>query len=151
VKLEDYIPSVETCKKLRSLGLAQKSIYTWVLEQHSENPRWVLSSDPPQDEYQYSAFSVGELGTILSEIPMRLYPHQLSLMSAMGSMAITEAEFRSKMLIFFIENEMMSHDWMAMWIKDKEEEKMDNFADDGRGAVKLNEARKKAEDEDEAA
>ena len=117
MKLEDYIPSVETCKKLRGLGLAQESIYTWVLEQHSENPRWVLSSDPPQDEYQYSSFSVGELGTILSEIPMRLYPHQLSLMSAMGSMAISEAEFRAKMLIFFIENEMMSHDWMAMWVE----------------------------------
>ena len=146
MKLEDYIPSVDTCKKLRELGLSQESIYTWVLEQHSENPRWVLSSDPPQNEYQYSAFSVGELGTILSEIPMRLYPHQLSLMTAMGSMAITEAEFRSKMLIFFIENEMMSHDWTAMWIKDKDE-KMDNFADDGRGAVKLNEARQKAEDE----
>ena len=150
MKLEDYIPSVDTCKKLRELGLSQESIYTWVLEQHSENPRWVLSSDPPQNEYQYSAFSVGELGTILSEIPMRLYPHQLSLMTAMGSMAITEAEFRSKMLIFFIENEMMSHDWTAMWIKDKDE-KMENFADDGRGAVKLNEARQKAEDEDEAA
>ena len=146
MKLEDYIPSVETCKKLRELGLSQESIYTWVLEQHSANPRWVLSSDPPQNEYQYSAFSVGELGTILSEIPMRLYPHQLSLMTAMGSMAITEAEFRSKMLIFFIENEMMSHDWTAMWIKDKDE-KMENFADDGRGAVKLNEARQKAEDE----
>ena len=146
MKLEDYIPSVDTCKKLRELGLSQESIYTWVLEQHSENPRWVLSSDPPQNEYQYSAFSVGELGTILSEIPMRLYPHQLSLMTAMGSMAITEAEFRSKMLIFFIENEMMSHDWTAMWIKDKDE-KMENFADDGRGAVKLNEARQKAEDE----
>ena len=48
--------------------------------------------------------------------------------------------------IFFIENEMMSHDWTAMWIKDKDE-KMENFADDGRGAVKLNEARQKAEDE----
>ena len=117
MKLEDYIPSVDTCKKLRELGLSQESIYTWVLEQHSENPRWVLSSDPPQNEYQYSAFSVGELGTILSEIPMRLYPHQLSLMSAMGSMAITEAEFRSKLLLFFIENGMMSHDWMAMWVK----------------------------------
>ena len=121
MKLEDYIPSVETCKKLRELGLSQESIYTWVLEQHSENPRWVLSSDPPQNEYQYSAFSVGELGTILSEIPMRLYPHQLSLMTAMGSMAITEAEFRSKMLIFFIENEMMSHDWTAMWLRDSDE------------------------------
>ena len=147
MKLEDYIPSVETCKKLRSLGLAQESIYTWVLEQHSENPKWVLSSDPPQDEYQYSAFSVGELGTILSEIPMRLYPHQLSLMTAMGSMAITEAEFRSKMLIFFIENGMMSHDWMAMWVKKGKEKMMENFADDGRGAVKLNEAREKADDE----
>ena len=147
MKLENYVPSVETCKKLRELGLAQESIYTWVLEQHSENPRWVLSSDPPQDEYQYSAFSVGELGTILSEIPMRLYPHQLSLMTAMGSMAITEAEFRSKMLIFFIENGMMSHDWMAMWVKMGKEKMMENFADDGRGAVKLNEAREKADDE----
>ena len=147
MKLEDYIPSVDTCKKLRELSLSQESIYTWVLEQHSENPRWVLSSDPPQDEYQYSAFSVGELGTILSEIPMRLYPHQLSLMTAMGSMAITEAEFRSKMLIFFIENGMMSHDWMAMWVKKGKEKMMENFADDGRGAVKLNEAREKADDE----
>ena len=147
MKLENYVPSVETCRKLREAGLAQESIYTWVMEQHTEDPQWVLSSDPPQGEYQYSAYSVGELGTMLSEIPMRLYPHQLSLMSAMGSMAISEAEFRAKMLIFFIENEMMSHDWMAMWIKDKEEEMMENFADDGRGAVKLNEAREKADDE----
>ena len=121
MKLEDYIPSVETCRKLREAGLAQESIYTWVLEQHTQDPQWVLSSEPPQNEYQYSAFSVGELGTLLSEIPMRLYPHQLSLMSAMGSMAMSEAEFRSKMLLFFIENGMMSHDWMAMWVKkDKE-------------------------------
>jgi len=147
MKLENYVPSVETCKKLRDAGLAQESIYTWVLEQHTEDPKWVLSSDPPQGEYQYSAYSVGELGTMLSEIPMRLYPHQLSLMTAMGSMAITEAEFRSKMLIFFIENEMMSHDWMAMWVKKGKEKMMDNFADDGRGAPKLNEAREKADDE----
>ena len=121
MKLEDYIPSVETCRKLREAGLAQESIYTWVMEQHTQDPKWVLSSDPPQGEFQYSAYSVGELGTLLSEIPMRLYPHQLSLMSAMGSMAMSEAEFRSKMLLFFIDNGMMSHDWMAMWVKkDKE-------------------------------
>ena len=42
---------------------------------------------------------------------------------------------------------MMSHDWMAMWVKKGKEKIMENFADDGRGAVKLNEARQKAEDE----
>jgi hypothetical protein len=47
-------------------------------------------------------------------------------MSAMGSMAMSEAEFRSKMLLFFIDNGMMSHDWMAMWVKkDKEVEDED--------------------------
>jgi len=64
---------------------------------------------------------------MLSEIPMRLYPHQLSLMSAMGSMAMSEAEFRSKILLFFIENELMSHDWTAMWIN-KEDEKIPDEA-----------------------
>ena len=147
MKLENYVPSVETCRKLRDAGLVQESIYTWVLEQHTEDPQWVLSGELPQGEYQYSAYSVGELGTMLSEIPMRLYPHQLSLMSAMGSMAITEAEFRSKLLLFFIENGMMSHDWMAMWVKKGKEKMMENFADDGRGAPKLNEAREKADDE----
>jgi hypothetical protein len=37
MKLEDYIPSVETCRKLREAGLAQESIYTWVLEQHTQD------------------------------------------------------------------------------------------------------------------
>ena len=128
MKLENYVPSVETCRKLREAGLVQESIYTWVLEQHTEDPKWVLSGELPQGEYQYSAYSVGELGTMLSEIPMRLYPHQLSLMSAMGSMAITEAEFRSKLLLFFIVNDMMSHDWMAMWVKKVEKVVKDEAA-----------------------
>ena len=121
MKIERYVPSVETCRKLRDVGLVQESIYTWVLEQHTENPNWVISGEQPQGEYQYSAYSVGELGTMLSEIPMRLYPHQLSLMSAMGSMAMSEAEFRAKILLFFIENELMSHDWTAMWINKEDE------------------------------
>lgn len=122
MKLENYVPSIETCRRLKGAGLVQKSIYTWMKEQHSENPEWVLTADSPLGDEYYSAYTVGELGTMLSEIPMNLYPHQLSLMSAMGSLAIGEAEFRSKMILFMVENEMMNEDWLSMWVKNIDHE-----------------------------
>mgnify|MGYP003138887501 CR=1 FL=1 len=117
LSLAKYVPKLETCKKLKNAGLVQKSLYYWMKEQHTEEDSWVLTGNKPEGVESFSAYTVGELGDILCEIPMRLYPHQVSLMSAMGNLTISEAEFRSKMVLFLVNEDLMPEDWMAMWVE----------------------------------
>jgi len=113
MKLDQIVPSLETCQKLKEVGLEQDSLHSWVLQP----PDWVLVDEASADFEQCAAFTVGELGLMLVETTIRYYPHQLSLMSALGSLTISEAEFRAKMILFMLDCGLMTDDWKVMWIE----------------------------------
>jgi|TARA_Y100000310_G_scaffold1849_1_gene2333 hypothetical protein len=112
VRIETFVPNVETCQRLKDVGLKQDSLYSWVFHP----PDWVLDGAASAEFDQCSAFTVGELGLMLMETEIRHYPHQVSLMSALGSLTISEAEFRAKMILFMIDCGFMTDDWKVLWI-----------------------------------
>lgn len=80
MELKDQVCGLELAKKLKELGMKQKSLWWWVLERHSGGkPVWILlyNSDKFYKEWvvyhnreSYSAFTVAELGEVL---PLTLF------------------------------------------------------------------------------
>jgi hypothetical protein len=72
--LEQQVPNLELCKRLKELGVKQESLFYWV--KNSEEYGFQLEYKPDyvhKDLGRYSAFTVAELGEVLPyEISGRL-------------------------------------------------------------------------------
>lgn len=125
MKLEDQVASLELSKRLKELGVRQESAFYWRQEVVNLEPEWVLRTWHTGDEREeISAFTVAELGEMLpvkvveakDDIPMyKKYwengmrdLHSVGYESPMHKICLqefdrTEANARSKMLIYLIE------------------------------------------------
>lgn len=70
MKLEDQVCSLELAKRLKELGVKQKTSYfTWIVYDHPDLGTELAVSDDviwrAKEEHHYSAFSVAELGEML--------------------------------------------------------------------------------------
>jgi len=96
MKLEDQVVSLELARKLKALGVEQKSLFKWT-DEISGKPYIVYSQDKNYS-YHYSAFTVAELGEMLG-IHLGEFRPQLA--------DETEADYRAKMLIHLIESKVV--------------------------------------------
>lgn len=126
VKLENQVCSLELSKKLKELGVKQESLFYWV----RPVDKWLLTpvitdedkiylehsiNDVLQMEH-YSAFTVAELGNMLpnwTKTIKRLSDDWVCIVRHKHNdinnhaFSDTEANCRSKMLIYLIENKLM--------------------------------------------
>lgn len=127
MKIEDQVCSLELAKKLKELGVKQESFCFWY---KNYSPDWQLRTDRDcLGEYWggnliYSAFTVAELGAIL---PMKLKYKGMNLILQSNCKNIvayriandlnsyilhqiqdTEANARAKMLIYLLENKLVT-------------------------------------------
>ncbi len=126
MKLENQVCSLELAKKLKELGVKQKSLIWWIYIVSSSyegdddfatrKEGWKLSQAPWKDEKNsYSAFTVAELGEMLPQgcasfrcshsneykcVPPRILQEYSTMIGN------TEADARAKMLIYLIENNL---------------------------------------------
>lgn len=114
MKLEDQVVSLELAKKLKELGVRQESLFYW-------NDCWMgkptldraIHSDNGKESY--SAFTVAELGEMLPHHNIKMYNIQPRIQLRIGGKELnafveaeTEADARAKMLIYLIENKLIS-------------------------------------------
>lgn len=135
MKLEDQVCSLELAKKLKELGVEQKSLFVW--EYYNDTcyavkffPFAIVINDFTQAEL-YSAFTVAELGEMLPDYIKRTGSQSndqpiISQKSSFNSINyyyifgeyknggmypifsdINEANARAKMLIYLLENELV--------------------------------------------
>ncbi len=114
MKLEDQVTNLELSKKLKELGVKQESLFVWY-----GLPFWipVLDTFKNKDGLElYSAFTVAELGEML--------PHHVTSTKSINNYWYSdwqfnngtehveesdkEADVRAKMLIYLIENKLIS-------------------------------------------
>lgn len=130
MKLENQVCSIDLAKKLKELGVAQKSIWNWFpyyefVNKEDKNPTQIyrLREGGIIGKGHYSAFTVAELGEML--------PEQVYTIKGEGDFycwsdiewtneeglfddhidpiyADTEADARAKMLIYLIENKLIN-------------------------------------------
>lgn len=131
--LEKQVCSLELSKRLKELGVKQESAFQWVPypDGSTKYGEWYLQAVPMRDGkgiYNMtgvSAFTVAELGELLPDIPhyrLRIEkigsswgvqfravsydaPHGEVLFAWAAS---TEADARAKMLIYLLENKLIS-------------------------------------------
>lgn len=133
MKLENQVVSLEYAKKLKELGVKQESIYYWRSVSNNTAPEpenWyyshhIVPSDEPVPEHFNnarlrfcSAFTVAELGNLISTVKgIRLDSTRHTTMDE-WSIAIseteriyadTEADARAKMLIYLLENNLITN------------------------------------------
>jgi hypothetical protein len=116
MKIENQVVSLELAKKLKELGVKQESIFCWCDE--GDDLCLLEQGDAEILEKEYiSAFTVAELGEILppfyrstnvgkDEIQWFEVTHTFDLKPAFYDE--TEADARAKMLIYLIENNLIT-------------------------------------------
>lgn len=124
MKLEQQVTSLEISKRLKELGVKQES-YFWyrAFTDKDEQLYFVLGHHDSQAMFQrdYSAFTVAELGEILPEFVESYKSHDegfnwfcrkfeegdILKYTALEN-ADTEADARGKMLIYLLENKLIT-------------------------------------------
>ena len=110
--LEKQVVSLELAKRLKELGVKQESLFWWVEipadKQLYIQPEYTAKLFSPR----YSAFTVAELGEML---PRGTISHKLgkewyflNREKTRDVIADTEADCRSKMLIYLVENKLLT-------------------------------------------
>lgn len=121
MKLEEQVTNLELAKKLKELGVKQDSLFYWVkLGKRitgNDNNEW--SIDYKESEYLWqafiSAFTVAELGEMLPGIyhPYKEnnnkwhWVREKEQLNKVGH-ELTEADARAAMLIYLLENKLIS-------------------------------------------
>lgn len=132
MKLEQQVVSLELAKKLKELGVKQESLFYWSMQvggHFSPQFRGYTSALSGRQVPYFSAFTVAELGEMLpteyreknrwhySLVMSRTHTIHLNYWSVRyehedGSyeqrQADTEADARAKMLIYLIENDLVT-------------------------------------------
>ena len=129
MKLEDQVCRIELAKKLKELGVEQKSLWCWISKYEYSNmvetqePKlfeWYLNGEPDHtDEITYSAYTVAELGDLSS-------CHFISQKEMTGGwkclqrkavpddsnvfFASTEANVRARTLVYLLENKLLDNE-----------------------------------------
>ncbi len=132
MKIKNQVTSLELSKKLRRLGVPQKSIFWWArkfapgmepLKQYTleyGKPEYSEYLSYPQNEIEkhiYSAFTSAELGELLPDYYVSFrngykeygcLPYkECNRRKSQGKWAYTEANARAEMLIYLIENNLL--------------------------------------------
>ena len=125
MKLEDQVCSLELAKKLKELGVKQESLWVWLpYLEGDDTTRWEIERSRHGLYAPVSAFTVAELGEMLPEYVMRGGMRHTIRQQRAGSMRFvsyehdqfncmiqngnTEADARAKMLIYLIENNLIT-------------------------------------------
>jgi len=137
MKLEDQVCSLELAKKLKQLGVAQKSVFQWASTTTTDETseyglRWIheIRKGGIIGKDGYSAFTVAELGEMLPWMinndspPYYLEAHKIiqtvdideweivyarsNYPDLIHKRADTEADARAKMLIYLLENKLIN-------------------------------------------
>lgn len=121
MKLQDQVISLELAKNLKELGVKQDSLFYWWKPIDGD---WILVEKKEQDEgYQmegraFSAFTVAELGEMLpcdfvsgKDISEKFccWSESNTIVLDFIEFAKTEANARAKMLIYLINNNLISY------------------------------------------
>lgn len=132
--LEQQVSSKESSQRLRELGVPQESLFSWIYTDAplADGSRWklVVTSSLGDSHWElggekdtYSAFTVAELGEMLpEEVTIKgedcslemVNPKWYSIRSlALGKLKVsfeadTEAEARAKMIIYLLENKLIT-------------------------------------------
>lgn len=116
MKLEDQVCSLELAKKLKELGVPQNSYFSWLVASDGER----LMTNPVNNTYKYfeqcSAYLASELGEMLLPlIPVQIEgvwqapsPKDQTVQKLGKVKEVTEADARAKMLIYLLENNLLS-------------------------------------------
>lgn len=122
MKLEQQVVSLEIAKKLKDLGVEQKSLWYWVYDEKDITHQVIRNEEPFISDYQikYSAFTVAELGELLPKdshydhcstvkgYQWRVCAHDRAYRGELGrAFADTEADSRAKMLIYLKEHKLI--------------------------------------------
>lgn len=122
--LESQVASLELSKKLKELGVKQESLFVWVTDTRKQKPHFIKLEGSPSTIImsgyvsKVSAFTVAELGELIVETGhgmMPNYSNQLEkgwyrfiLTRQKQIFATTEADARAKMLIYLLENKLIT-------------------------------------------
>lgn len=124
MKLNQQVCSLELAQKLKTLGVKQESLFGWV----EDDGGIFISDDPKRWIYSFSAFTVAELGEMLPWMidgrfvcctkgrdgSWNIYYEKNSLGFPIEGVRIddqgadTEADARTKMLIYLLENKLIT-------------------------------------------
>ena len=126
--LEQQVCSFELAKKLKELGVKQESLFYWHETARLDGVH-VLNQKYSDDKFCFSAFSVAELGEMLPECyftqhrlnaEWECYQNFTKIIEGtkplqkeypenhVSMFASTEADARAKMLIYLIENNLIT-------------------------------------------
>lgn len=120
MKLEQQVVSLELSKRLKEFGVKQESLFFW----NKYGDKWLLDKHSNSDLDKndgYSAFTVAELGEMLPNFVESYKSHDdgfnwfcrrfvdgdISKYNALQT-ANTEADARAKMLIYLLENKLIT-------------------------------------------
>lgn len=120
--LEKQVTSLETSKKLRQLGVKQESLFYWVGDSDKKYGLWNCIGHTPQCMFKdkddiFSAFTCSELGELLPKDYISKYSDDYKWMVYWWDWAVykryvegqnTEVEARAKMLIYLLENKIIT-------------------------------------------
>lgn len=120
--LEQQVCSLDLAKRLKELGVKQESYFWWVdpSDGTREEAIWFIRDNHVGYKEHVSAFTVAELGEMLPKIENLVSQFfdnghcQIALMSegyqaaSIGIEADTEADARAKMLIYLLENKLIT-------------------------------------------
>jgi hypothetical protein len=120
MKLENQVCSLELSKKLKELGVKQESLFWWFCDGSQAHRIIYGNTDVPMTKYTlHSAFTVAELGELLplfvdtSKNDKGEY-YTETIASVLGwkddqvFFEKTEAGARAKMLIYLLENKLIT-------------------------------------------
>lgn len=122
MKLEQQLTSLELSKKLKELGVKQESYFYWVLKptyyEFVLRPKEDHQSIEPKlrkNYEQYNAFTVAELGEMLPDYFSSQKRDKIdndficwNIKLQVDFRADTEADARAKMLIYLLENNLIT-------------------------------------------
>jgi hypothetical protein len=117
--IEQQVCSLELAKRLKELGVKQESLFYW---QFFPGHNFIIHDKDKSNHYEtetYSAFTVAELGEMLpdwNESVKRAYKDWVCIIRNKNtdinwhSFGETEANARSKMLIYLLENGLIKNE-----------------------------------------
>lgn len=115
IQIEKQVCSLELAKRLKELGVKQDSVFSWLNNDHHGTDNWYVFLT--HYEYlievpEYAAFTVAELGDMLRCTFETFFGGRLWYVTMVTSgkqwEADTEANARAKMLIYLLENKLIT-------------------------------------------
>lgn len=114
MKLELQVCSLPLAQRLQEFGVKQESLFKWERSCSNGLEGWNVIYAPKAKEHVFAAFTVAELGEIMSSVRYRsgctangdfiAYIHDNN--DFHGRREDTEADARAKMLIYLLENNL---------------------------------------------